>query len=169
MCVIDKKNPQSRAGSGVGILIILVLMISVTISQSLAQDRGAIVPPGWNPSLGEPLAFMEEEANAKAQPSQQFLNRTSQSLADVRDAQLFITYIFLMQVSDPAERTALFQEQQEWLKQRQEQAQQAVKSEGGSLQPLEYSSAFRQITETRLATLQKRLTEKCSKTSDIQK
>lgn len=135
----------------------------------MAQDRGEFVPPGWNPSLGEPLAFMEEEANAKAQPSQQFLNRTSQSLADLRDAQLFITYIFLIQVLDTAERTVLFQEQQEWLKRRQEQAQQAVKSEGGSLQPLEYSSAFRQITEARVATLQKRLTEKRPKTSDVQK
>ena len=144
-------------------------MLSVTIVQCSAQDRWDIVPPGWHPSLNEPLAFMEEEANARTQPSQQFLNRTSQSQADLRDAQLFITYISLMQVLDKSGRDALFEEQRDWLKRRKEQAKEAVKSEGGSLQPLEYSSAFRQITETRLATLQKRLTEKCSKTSDIQK
>lgn len=112
---------------------------------------------------------MEEEAGARTQPSQQFLNRTSQSLAALRDAQLFIAYISLMEVLDKPGRDALFEEQRNWLKQRREQARQAVESKGGSLAPLEYSSTFREITEARLETLKKRLREKRPRTEDNQK
>jgi uncharacterized protein YecT (DUF1311 family) len=159
--------PQSRAGFVAARLVILVFMLTATVVQCSAQDRCDIVPPGWHPSLKESLDFMEEEADARTQPSQQFLNRIGQSLADLRDAQLFIRYVSLMQVLDKPGRNALFEEQRDWLKQRREQAKEAVKSEGGSLQPLEYSSAFRRITEARLATLQNRLTGKCP--TDTQK
>lgn len=162
---MDQKVPQPKARTLVVRLIMLLLMLSATQGQSLAQDRLDIVPPGWHPSLQEPLAFLEEEANAKTQLSQQFLNRNSSSLAALRDAQLFITYISLMQLLDKPGRQTLFEEQRDWLKQRQEQAKAAIKSAGGSLQPLEYNRAFQQMTEARLAALRKRLQKNCSKNS----
>lgn len=158
----------ARRGARAFRQIVLVLILSVALASCGSQEPSEIVPSGWQPSLKAPVAFVEEEAEANAQPSQQFLNRSGQSLAALSDAQLFIAYVSLMQVLDQPGRKSLLAEQREWLQQRQEQARQAVESQGGSLAPLEFSSAFREITLARLETLKKRLREK-SKNPDDQK
>jgi uncharacterized protein YecT (DUF1311 family) len=106
--------------------------------------------------LGQVQTTLQEELETKAPKSQQYLNRTSQNLSDLADAQLFITYTLLMQNLDGKERKALFDEQKDWLAKRDELAQSAVVSKGGSLAPLEYASALRQVTEKRLAELEGR-------------
>jgi uncharacterized protein YecT (DUF1311 family) len=78
-------------------------------------------------------------------------------MADLRDAELFIVYVQLMQALAPQERTKLFKEQERWLSERDERAQAAVVSKGGTLEPLEYSSAYRSITERRLSVLRQLL------------
>jgi uncharacterized protein YecT (DUF1311 family) len=115
-----------------------------------------LVPDGWKPSLGQVQTTLQDELETKAPKSQQYLNRTSQNLSDLADAQLFITYTLLMQNLDGKERKALFDEQKDWLAKRDELAQSAVVSKGGSLAPLEYASALRQVTEKRLAELEER-------------
>jgi len=77
-------------------------------------------------------------------------------MADVSDAQLFISYIQLMQRLDQQQRADLFKEQQAWLEARIQQASAAIISKGGSLAPLEYNDAFIEITEARLKDLQQR-------------
>lgn len=63
----------------------------------------------------------------------------------------------MIQTLDAQGQAELFEEQKRWLVKRAENAQAAVISKGGSLTPLEYSGAFKKITEERLAELQKRL------------
>jgi uncharacterized protein YecT (DUF1311 family) len=120
------------------------------------ESPSQLVPDGWKPSLGQVQTTLQDELETKAPKSQQYLNRTSQNLSDLADAQLFITYTLLMQNLDGKERKALFDEQKDWLAKRDELAQSAVVSKGGSLAPLEYASALRQVTEKRLAELEER-------------
>jgi uncharacterized protein YecT (DUF1311 family) len=127
------------------------------------------VPSGWKPSLEQVQTSLQDELDTKAQKSQQYLNRTSQNLSDLADAQLFITYTLLMQNLDGKEQKTLFDEQKTWLAKRDELAQSAVVSKGGSLAPLEYASAFRQVTEKRLAELEQRLAQMTRKNSPNRK
>jgi uncharacterized protein YecT (DUF1311 family) len=124
-----------------------------------AESPSKLVPSEWKPSLEEVQTFVQGELEAKSQKSQQYLNRTSQNLSDLTDAQLFITYILLMQHLDGKEQNSLFDEQKYWLAKRDELARSAVVSKGGSLAPLEYASAFRQVSEKRLAELKQRLVQ----------
>ena len=114
------------------------------------------MPSDWKPSLGQVQTTIQDELDTKAQKGQQYLNRASQNLSDLADAQLFITYTLLIQNLGNKEQKALFEEQKNWLTKRDETAQSAVISKGGSLAPLEYASAFRQVTEKRLAELEER-------------
>ena len=123
--------------------------------ESLSQ----LVPSGWKPSLEEVQTSVQDELEARAQKSQQYLNRTSQNLSDLTDARLFITYILLMQSLDGKQQRTLFDEQKNWLAKRDELAQSAVVSQEGSLAPIEYASAFRQVTEKRLTELEQRLAQ----------
>jgi uncharacterized protein YecT (DUF1311 family) len=121
-----------------------------------AESSSQLVPSEWKPSLEQVQTSIQDELDTKAQKSQQYLNRTSQNLSDLTDAQLFINYTLLMQNLDGKEQRHLFDEQKNWLAKRDELAQSAVVSKGGSLAPLEYASAFRQVTEKRLAELEQR-------------
>jgi uncharacterized protein YecT (DUF1311 family) len=124
-----------------------------------AESPSQLVPDGWKPSLEQAQTTIQDELAAKAQKSQQYLSRTSQNLSDLADARLFITYILVIQNLDGKEQKTLFDEQKSWLAKRDELAQSAVVSKGGSLAPLEYAGAFRQVTEKRLAELEQRLAQ----------
>ena len=119
-------------------------------------SQSQLVPSDWKPSLGQVQTTIQDELDTKAQKGQQYLNRASQNLSDLADAQLFITYTLLIQNLGSKEQKALFEEQKNWLTKRDESAKSAVISKGGSLAPLEYASAFRQVTEKRLAELEER-------------
>ena len=124
-----------------------------------AESPPQLVPSDWKPSLEQVQTSIQDELETKAQKSQQYLNRTSQNLSDLTDARLFITYILLMQNLDGKEQKTLFDEQKNWLAKRDELARSEVVSKGGSLAPLEYASAFRQVTEKRRAELEQRLAQ----------
>jgi uncharacterized protein YecT (DUF1311 family) len=135
----------------------LLLGFTPASARSLPPGCSQIVPESWRPVLDQVAEAVEESSIEDTQTSQQALNRTSQNLADIRDAQLFITYVQLMKTFDEQGQTDLFEEQKHWLNQRVEKAQASVVSKGGTLASLEYSDAFRQITEERLAELKARL------------
>jgi uncharacterized protein YecT (DUF1311 family) len=111
----------------------------------------------WTPSLEQAQAYVEHASEAEKNQSQTVLNRESQNMADLADAQLFITYVLLMERLNENDRRQLFNEQKMWLMKRAESARASIISKGGSLEALEYASAFRSITETRLAELESRL------------
>jgi uncharacterized protein YecT (DUF1311 family) len=103
--------------------------------------------------------FAEEMPSTQSPVNQKFLSDTSQNLADIRDAQLFIVYVRLMQLLDAKQRTDLFKEQQRWLEKREQVAKSAVISKGGSLALLESNSVFRKMTEERLSEVVNRLNQ----------
>lgn len=126
-------------------------------TKELAETE--LVPTEWKPSLEQVQEDVEEIIAAQPNQSQQAMNRASQNMADLADAQLFISYILLMQKLDEKGRAELLKEQKAWLAQRATSAQAAVVSQGGSLAPLEYASAFGEITKKRLAELEARLAQ----------
>ena len=147
-------------------LICLVFALVSACSSSVrdsAESPPQLVPSEWTPSLEQVQTSIQDELETKAQKSQQYLNRTSQNLSDLADAQLFITYILLMQSLNGKEQKTLFDEQKNWLAKRDELARSEVVSKRGSLAPLEYASAFRQVTEKRLAELEQRLAQMTNK------
>jgi uncharacterized protein YecT (DUF1311 family) len=151
--------------------LLLIFFVFALASACVPPQRDAVespsqlVPDGWKPSLEQVQTTIQDELDTKAQKSQQYLNRTSQNLADLTDAQLFITYTLLVQNLDGKEQKTLFDEQKNWLAKRDELAQSAVVSKGGSLAPLEYAGAFRQLTEKRLTELEQRLAQMLKKAS----
>ena len=135
----------------------LVLLSSPTFARDRSPGFNTVVPESWTPSLDQLKETLKASSKSDSQASQQTMNLTSQNLADVCDAQLFILYVKLMQTLDERERIKLFEEQKRWLDKRAEPASASVTSKGGSLAPLEYSAKFSKITEERLVELQKRL------------
>ena len=133
----------------------IFLVGSVHPETAAAPVEPTLVPGGWAPSLVQVREYLGDESGGGT--GQQALNRASQNLADLQDAQLFITYVRLIETLNAKERKTLYHEQKRWLARREELARKAVRSEGGTLGPLEYSGAFLKITEERLSILEKRL------------
>jgi uncharacterized protein YecT (DUF1311 family) len=152
----------------ISLLVFFLLSSISSAGQDAANECRTIVPKGWTPTLEQAQIFIEDESAAKTRKNQRFLTQTSQSMADLRDAQLFITYVQLMQALDVKERRDLFCDQKRWLSAREKSARVAVDSKGGSLEPLEFSEAFRKITEERQAVLEKRLADKQTATGKNQ-
>jgi uncharacterized protein YecT (DUF1311 family) len=147
-----------------GIVIGVLLLVSYAPKAEAQQEHTEqtpriLLPMEWKPSLEQVQEEMEEGITAQPHQSQQALNRASQNLADLVDARLFITYVLLQQKLDEKGRKALFAEQKAWLTQRAASARAAIVSKGGSLAPLEYASAFSDITRKRLAELEARLVQ----------
>jgi uncharacterized protein YecT (DUF1311 family) len=124
------------------------------------QENFALIPDAWDPSLEQVREFVEGTSSTQSPINQKFLSDSSQNLADIRDAQLFIVYVRLMQSLEAKQRTGLFKEQQRWLEKREQTAKSAVISKGGSLAPLESNNVFRNMTEERLSELVSRLNQK---------
>ena len=143
---------------------LLIFSPSAVLARDPPQGRCQLVPEQWIPSLNQVMDYIEESSQSEAHTSQRQLTQANQHLADLRDAQLFITYIQLMQTLDIRGQTNLYEEQKRWLSKRAELARASVISKGGTLEPLEYSSSFRKITEERLAELQEQLQQQVSAT-----
>ena len=156
-------NDIRKPFNGVGLLVLVLFLVScASKSEPQREIRNApldVVPADWIPSLEQAQLYLEEASESRVNRSQNALTRSSQSMADVADAQLFITYVLLMQRLDENNRAQLFNEQKSWLAQRPESARAAIASKGGSIEPLEYADSFRSITEKRQAELQARLNQ----------
>lgn len=140
-----------------GVILLFALSPVVASSGDPAPEGCAIAPQAWQPSLDDVIGYVEEKQNAETNAPQSALTRAGQIRADLWDAQLFLTYVRLMQALDGKAQVELLKEQQQWLSQRAEQAGTAVTSRGGTLAPLEYSGEYAKITEQRERELQHRL------------
>jgi uncharacterized protein YecT (DUF1311 family) len=133
-----------------------VLLLAL-LTDAVADET--LIPHNWQPSL----SAVVESCKAELEPkngharSQRELNDISSRLADIYDVELFVTYIRLLDTLDSIQRQKLFQEQQQWLHDRATKAEHQVQSKGGSLEALEYSSAFSDLTEKRIAELRSRI------------
>jgi uncharacterized protein YecT (DUF1311 family) len=163
-----KPYPIKRTKSHLTVcsLSLIVLMSSCIACGPKPEEKKvstAVLPDDWRPSLEQVQEDLQESFDRNPYKSQQALNRASQDMADLLDARLFITYVRLMELLDSTSRANLFNEQKDWLTKRVENAQSTVTSKGGTLGPLEYSGAYRRLTEQRLAELEKRLSEQKKK------
>jgi uncharacterized protein YecT (DUF1311 family) len=138
-------------------VVLMTLLSLVFRADGLANET--LIPPDWQPSL----SALEVRCKAELEPkqghtlSQQELNDISSRLAEVYDAELFVTYVQLLETLDTKQRRELFREQQRWLRDRATKAAGQVQSKGGSLAALEYSGAFCDFTEKRIAELRGRM------------
>jgi uncharacterized protein YecT (DUF1311 family) len=133
-------------------------MLSLAFRTVTAANE-TLIPPDWQPSLSALEANYKAQLEPKAghAPSQRELNDIASRLAEVQDAELFVTYVRLLETLDTKQRRELFQEQQRWLRDRATKVAGQVQSKGGSLAALEYSGAFSDFTEKRIAELRRRM------------
>jgi uncharacterized protein YecT (DUF1311 family) len=157
----------------------LILLLAFSAGGAIAQTKQTkstkktststptstrVLPEEWYPALHPSLETLLEQL--KADESQMGMNRLSRQVADVRDAQLFIAYVRLYDRLSAKERTALVQEQTEWLKKRAKAASAALKSKG-SMAPLEANDAEATMTEQRLRELRDRFKKLQKKTETV--
>jgi uncharacterized protein YecT (DUF1311 family) len=149
-----------------------ILIVVIALLPFVAKGAGdeKLIPANWAPSLSETENACKAELEKKngRSPSQQEMNEISARLAEVYDAQMFITYVQLFDRLETGKREHLFREQQQWLRERETKAADAVQSKGGSLAALEYSGAFADLTQKRIAELQSRLRQQAGNTKQTE-
>lgn len=150
-------RPLTRSpkwGSRIHAIKIRILKAATVFMVATSDSKAErIVPLDWMPSLDT----IEEAFPLDGKRPQQELNRNSQQLAEIKDAQLFILYVRLANELRPSSRDAFRKEQEKWLRDRQNAVEAAVESPAGSLAALERSSTFRKLTEQRIQRLAERL------------
>lgn len=114
----------------------------------------SIVPTDWKPYLSQPRSQLEEVLAETFQ--QQPMNHTSANIGFILDAELYIIYLRAVHDIPSEESKSLVFEQQNWLRRRTKHCSAQVKSHGGTLAPLEYSSAFIKFTSDRISELEDR-------------
>jgi uncharacterized protein YecT (DUF1311 family) len=122
------------------------------------KDESAtlIIPDEWEPYLDQAAEYLESELDAW-QTGQQGANRLSADLGFIQDARLFQTYVRLYERLAPPKRAELRREQQDWLDERRNKAEEAVISHGGTLAPLEFNLKFIEVTVAKIKELEDRL------------
>lgn len=161
-CAVGRRSAIARPHGFTCTAVLLVLSLAL---RTFAVANEALIPPDWQPSLSSVVENCKAELQHKNghAPSQRELNDISSRLAEIYDAELFVTYVRLLDTLDSIQRQKLFQEQQKWLHDRATKAADQVQSKGGSLEALEYSSAFSDLTEKRIAELRSRIPPKSPK------
>jgi uncharacterized protein YecT (DUF1311 family) len=124
----------------------LILLLAF---RTVAVANETLIPHDWQPSLSATVAKFKAELEPRQghRPSQRELSDIASRLAEAQDAELFVTYVRLLETLDATQRRKLFREQQQWLRDRETKAAGQVQSKGGSLEALEYSGAFIDLTE----------------------
>ena len=134
----------------------LLFLAAFGISAMRLVAEEPIVPQRWNPSLIDEIDYLKSEL--ESEQAQQGINRLTGHISSLLDAELFMTYVQLADRLDPKAKSALNQEQADWLKQREKVTRIAgQRSEGGSARPMEENDAFAEFTEKRIQLLNNRL------------
>jgi len=134
--------------------LLFLAAFGILAMRLVAED--SIVPQGWNPSLIGEIDYLKNEL--ESEQAQQGINRLTGHISSLLDAELFMIYLRLTDRLDPKARSALKQEQTDWLKQREKVTRIAGKmAEGGSARPMEENNAFAEFTEKRIQLLSSRL------------
>ena len=134
--------------------LLSIALLTASIAQSHAQ--APLIPKGW---------LKAEALEAVQTPLQKQLDtgiamlETAWDMATVKDAQLFIVYVSLMENLPEPERAALRKEQEAWLKKREKAAAKADDGEGGQIGHLQSATEHQEWSEKRIAELKKRLTK----------
>ena len=138
------------------ITLLSVLTIGFATSALFAADApNELIPHSWQPSLSAAVSRLQRELDDTT--AQQGINLLSREIADLQDAELFVTYIRLYERLPAREREALRREQAKWLTARSKHAQESIQSDGGSLAAFEANDAEAKFTVKRIQELRKRL------------
>lgn len=129
--------------------------VLVLISLGTNVYAGDILPKGW---------LSPEQLEQAENPIQQQLDTgrgmsgTAWDMAAVKDARLLVLYLTLYErLPDEASRKKLYAEQTAWLSRRGKAVSALDNPDGGSMVRLEKAAKHMEITEKRIAELQKRL------------
>lgn len=127
------------------------------VPDSVVEDSmiQIVLDDSWEIYLEQLINYLEQDLEG-ARGGQQGMNLLSAHISAVLNAQVTIYYMKLLSALRGAERMELFEEQESWVKRRQEEAASAVESHGGSLAPLEFGLAYIDITRSRLDELKNR-------------
>lgn len=122
----------------------------------LKQAALQIVQEDWAPYLDSAIELLYETLE-EGHVTQSKLNHVSANIAQIANAQLFVTYTKLFQTLSPADQIDLYREEEEWRAKRLAYAEGQIESHGGSMARLEYSEAFNEFTKQRIDELLSRI------------
>ena len=137
------------------LLALAVILIAASVAPSKAQSP--IVPKGWIDieQLEQALVPLQEQLDTgKA------MLQTAWSMAAVKDAALFVTYIALCEKLPDKERETLRKEQEKWLGKRKKAAAAADDGKSGQIGRLQAATEFQDQTDARSTELKARLAKK---------
>ena len=140
------KRATGRPYRFICIWIPLILLLAF---RTVAVANETLIPHDWQPTRSATVAKFKAELEPRQghRPSQRELSDIASRLAEAQDAELFVTYVRLLETLDATQRRKLFREQQQWLRDRETKAAGQVQSKGGSSEALKYSGAFIDLTE----------------------
>ncbi|MEI6032827.1 MAG: lysozyme inhibitor LprI family protein [Verrucomicrobiae bacterium] len=138
--------------------LLLCLQVGILMmSASFSQGQTPVAPKEWiNP---ESLADVQNPLQAQLDTGKSMLS-TVWSMARVKDAELFITYVILWEKLPANERETLFKEQEQWLRQRKKVVAESDDGESGEVGRLQAASEYQSMTEARLVAIKKRRPKK---------
>ncbi len=136
---------------------------SFNVPDSVIEDSmiQLVLDEGWEIYLEQLIDYLEHDLE-EARGGQQGMNLLSTHIGAVLDAQVTIYYMRLLSTLRGEERRKLFEEQEAWVKRRQDESASSVESHGGSLAPLEFGLAYIDITRERLQELRGRINTEAS-------
>ncbi len=132
----------------------LPVFCALILIQGIALG-GNIVPEDW--LSAERLKQAEEPIQQQLDTGQN-MGGTAWDMAAVKDARLLVIYITLFEsLTDDASRKKLYSEQKAWLQRRKKMSAAAGNSDGGTMESLDRAMKYMELTDKRIAELQKRL------------
>jgi uncharacterized protein YecT (DUF1311 family) len=131
------------------------LFTAVFILSILSASGEEILPKDWL----TPDQLQQAERPIQDQlDTGKGMGATAWDMAALKDARLLLIYITIYErLPDMASRSAFYSEQQAWLKKRQRTVRALANPNGGSMVILDQASMHMDLTDTRIAILQKQL------------
>ncbi len=135
-------------------LILCLHVMILILSASYSQAQTQVAPKDWINS--ENLAEVQNPLQAQLDTGKDMVS-TAWSMARVKDAELFITYINVWEKLPAKEREALYNEQEKWLKLRKKNVEAANDGKSGQIGRLQAASEHQSMTESRIKEIKMRL------------
>lgn len=137
------------------ILFLPLVFLILSVTQTHAQTQ--VVPKEWI-NL-ESLSEVQVPLQAQLDTGKSMVS-TAWSMARVKDAELFVTYITVWEKLPAKEREVLLSEQEKWLSLRKKTVKEADDGKSGQVGRLEAASEHQRMTEARIEVLKGRLPKK---------
>ncbi|MEP6667928.1 MAG: lysozyme inhibitor LprI family protein [Chthoniobacter sp.] len=131
---------------------LVIMLLAATVAPSHAQSP--LIPKGW--IKADALDALEAPLQKQLDTGIAMLE-TAWDMATVKDAQLFIVYVTLLEKLPEPDRAALRKEQEAWLNKREKAAAKADDGEGGQIGHLQSATEHQEWSEKRIAELKKRM------------